>query len=93
MLESDNKFIPPRSLDINDYTYSFKDELKNNFYSYRYKYRSICGITIKIEENELKNYLLNKGEEIKYEITSGVIEHKCKDKVIKEQQNKREDIN
>ena len=47
MSESGTNFVPPKSIQINGYTYSLKDELKNNFYSYRCKYRSVNELQLK----------------------------------------------
>ena len=44
----------PRTLILGDYTYTYKDELINNFHSYRCKYRASCKVTIKIDINNIK---------------------------------------
>lgn len=71
-------FKPPKTLKINKYIYSFKDELKNDFYSYRCKYRTSCGLTIKVHKNELIKYNDNIASEINYQITSKIKEHECR---------------
>ena len=83
MSESGKNFDPPKSIQINGYTYSLKDELKNNFYSYRCKYRSVCGITIKIHQNELDKIINDKDGDIEYTISSTLKEHKCKESIKK----------
>ena len=79
MSEEQKKFIPPNSIENKDYIYTYKDELKNNFYTYRCKFRKSCGIVIKIHKDELIKYMENNNIELKYEITSKLKEHKCKD--------------
>ena len=88
MAESNNVKIP-RSLEIGEYIYSYKDKLINNFYSYRCKHRTICKITIKIELSEIKKYLENKKNNIIYTITSAEKNHVCKNnEVIESNDNK-----
>ena len=48
-------FQPTISLEINYFIYSFKDSLKNDYYTYRCKYRSKCGVILKISRTELIN--------------------------------------
>ena len=95
MSESNQIFNPPKAIQIKEYTYSFKDELKNNFYSYRCKFRSACGITIKIHQKELDKIMNNKEGEIEYTISSTVKEHKCKKNINKEFKKEKieQDIN
>ena len=71
------EFIPPRHIKINDYIYIFKDELINNFYSFRCKYRTFCKIILKISREELEKYSKSEDYIIKYEITSNQKEHSC----------------
>ena len=51
-----NPFIIPKHIKINDYTFSFKDQLANDKFSYRCKYRMKCKLTIKIAKDELQKY-------------------------------------
>jgi len=53
-MKDNSIFVPPRSIKIDDYSYTYKDKLTNDFYSYRSKHRQQCKITIKIEKKELK---------------------------------------
>ena len=38
MREVKKKFISPNSIGINDYIYTYKDQLKNDYYNFRCKY-------------------------------------------------------
>ena len=59
----DNQSIEiPRSLELGNYTYTYKDELTNNYFSYRCKHRIICKITIKVAKSEIIKYVKNKGQ-------------------------------
>ena len=68
MSENDD-FKVPSHIKISNHIYSFKDELVNQYYSYRCKYISNFKIIIKMSKEELKKYLDNEEYEIKYEIT------------------------
>ena len=68
----------PRHIEINKYIYSFKDELKNNFYSYRCKYRQKCKIIIKVAREEIEKYNKNDNYEIQMDISSEQKNHTCK---------------
>ena len=87
-------FIPPRSIDLGDFIYSYKDKLTNGYYTYRCKFRKSCNIVIKTSINELKKYLGN-NTDINYEITSKIKEHTCKNEINKklENNNKQAKIN
>ena len=66
----DNQSIEiQRSLELGNYTYTYKDELTNNYFSYRCKHRTICKITIKIAKSEIIKYVKNKVINIEYTIT------------------------
>ena len=59
----DNQSIEiPRSFELGNYTYTYKDELTNNYFSYRCKHRIICKITIKVAKSEIIKYVKNKGQ-------------------------------
>ena len=47
-------FVPPKTIEIKEHIYSFKDELKNNHYTYRCKHRKICGLVIKLEPERVR---------------------------------------
>ena len=71
-------FQPPRSLEINNYIYSFKDSLRNDYYTYRFKYRSKYGVSLKISRTELIKYKEGKDiSEIQFEFTSKIKNHTC----------------
>ena len=91
MEELDDKF-PPRSIEINEYIYSYKDALTNDNFTNRCKNRTKCGIIIKIKKEELLKYTLDKKHIIIYDITSSIKTHKCKNINIKEDKNS-ENIN
>ena len=74
----DESFLPPRQIIINKFTYSYKDELTKNYYSYRCQYRTSCKITIKVARDELEKYVKVNSQIIKFEITSKEKNHKCK---------------
>ena len=66
-------FQPPRSLEINNFIFSFKDSLKNDYYIYRCKYRSKCGVVLKISRTKLIKYKEGKDiSEIQFEFTSKI---------------------
>jgi len=77
-MEEQKKFIAPRSITINNFEYTYKNDLANDFYSYRCKHRLKCKIIIKIKATELSKYLENKSIVISYSITSSEKEHTCK---------------
>ena len=71
-------FQPPRSLEINNFIYSFKDNLKNEYYTYRCKYRTKCGVVLKISRIELIKYKEGKDlSEILFDIKSKIKNHTC----------------
>lgn len=70
------EFIPPRSITIDNFNYSFKDKLINSF-SYGCQHRRKCNILLKITKEELKQYVENNNHKIKYTITSTLKEHIC----------------
>ena len=71
-------FQPPKTLEINKFIYSFKNSLKNNYYTYRCKYRSKCGVVLKISRTELIKYKEGKDiSEIQFEFTSKIKNHTC----------------
>ena len=84
-----NEFIPPRSITLDNFKYSFKDKLINTF-SYRCKLLRKCNILLKISEEELKKYVENNNYKIKYTITSTLKEHIC---IKKENEDKFENNN
>ena len=72
------EIFQPRSLEINNFIYSFKDSLKNDYYTYRCKYRSKCGFVLKISRTELIKYKEGKDiSEIQFEFTSKIKNHTC----------------
>jgi len=73
-----NKIAIPKPIEINEYTYCFKDQLANDHFSYRCKFRTKCKITIKISKKELKKYNNDKEYKVEYEITSKVTKHSFK---------------
>ena len=88
-------FVPPKTIEIKEHIYSFKDELKNNHYTYRCKHRKNCGLVINLEQKELEKYIENPLNEIKYEITSKLKEHKCKEEknIIEVSNKNKKEIN
>ena len=87
--------MPPKTREIKEHIYSFKDELKNNHYTHRCKQRKNCGLVIKLEQKELEKYIENPLNEIKYEITSKLKEHKCKEEknIIEVSNKNKKEIN
>ena len=78
----------PKAITINNFVYTFKNELINNYFSYRCKYRTSCKIIIKIDKDNLMKLLNNSNEEIEYVIISTEKQHKCLNKnIIKEPNN------
>ena len=72
----------PRTIILGGYTYTYKDELINNYHSFRC---TSCKVTIKIDMNNLIK-IINKEnlDNIEYYITSTEREHKCqKNNLIK----------
>lgn len=65
---------------INNYQYKFKNELVNDYYSYRCKYRTACKILVKINKENLIKLKENSTDNIEYTITSNETIHKCKKK-------------
>ena len=62
-----NQFIIPKHIKIEDYEFSFKNQLSNDKFSYRCKYRMKCKLTIKIAKEELKKYNDDNNYIMKYE--------------------------
>ena len=71
-LKSDKLGIPNKLI-IDGYHYSFKDQLKNNRFSYRCKRRG-CGVLLNIEKNELDKIKYGGSTNINYYINK---EHTC----------------
>ena len=71
-LKSERLGIPNRLL-IEGYSYSFKDVLKNNRFSYKCRARQ-CGVLMNIERKELDKLKLNGHNEIHYILSK---EHTC----------------
>ena len=89
----DNQSIEiPRSLKFGNYTYTYKDELTNNYFSYRCKHRTICKITIKIAKSEIIKYVKNKVINIEYTITSKEKNHICKENIKEDKITKIKDF-
>ena len=61
-------FNSTNSISIDDYEYKLKEELRNNFFSYRCKNRKECGLVIKVSKDDLKKYLENNNYKINYSI-------------------------
>ena len=77
-MEDKSKFTPPRNITLDKYQYSFKDNLTNDYYSYRCKHRNICKIYIKIAKTELiKLSDNNENQNILFTITSKEKNHLC----------------
>ena len=74
-------FEIPRSIELGENKYSYKDNLTKDCYSYRCKFRTTCKITIKIEKSQLKLYIENKSKQIEYTITSKDKNHTCKQNI------------
>ena len=72
--EYNNNFNPPLRVVINNYSFSLKDKLKNNNYTYRCMDRKNCNSSIHINESELSNYLSNNHYNIN--ITKTINPHK-----------------
>ena len=85
-------FEPPRQIKINEFIYSYKDELIKNNYSYRCQKRTLCKISIKVSKEELEKYIKDNSYIIQYTITSTEKNHKCTDTNINEIKNKSENI-
>ena len=73
----------PSHLILNSYTYSFKDKLKNNIYTYRCKHRTVYKVTIKIDEDNLKKYNDNLLDEIKFTFVNNIKDHSSKNLIKK----------
>ena len=69
-MEKENNFHIPRKLFLEEFEYTYKDELVNNYYTYRCSHRYVCKIVLKIHLDELIKYNKNNKNEIKYVITS-----------------------
>ena len=77
---------------IDNYQHKYKDELSNEYYSYRCKYRKVCKILIKINKENLVKLKNNSSDNFDYTITSRDKIHKCNKKIdIDEEKNESED--
>ena len=77
-MEDSKKIFSPRQLTFNNYIYFFKDTITNDYYTYRYKIRSISNVGIKINKENLIKYNENPiNEEIEFFYTSKNQTHKC----------------
>jgi hypothetical protein len=77
-MEESKKIFLPRHLTFNNYIYSFKDTITNDYYAYRCKFRSICNVGIKIKKENLIKYNENpNNEEIEFFYTSKNQINKC----------------
>ena len=86
-MSEQTKFLPPRNLLLGGNKYSYKDQLIDDFYSYRCTHQLKCKIVIKIKKDELIKYNKNQSEEITYEITSTDKQYICnenKKEILKE---------
>ena len=90
-----DSFAIPKSIKIEQYIYSHKACLKNEYYTYRCKKRKQCGMVIKVSKSELKKYIENNNTIINYEITSKINKHTCENdnNNNKDQNNKDDSIN
>ena len=52
-MSDNNIYTPPQSIKLDIYTYTFKDYLVNNFFSYRCQNRKKCKVTIKISKEAI----------------------------------------
>ena len=82
----------PNEITIDNYQYKYKNELSNEYYSYRCRYRTVCKILIKINKENLVKLKENQTDNIDYTITSREKIHKCNKKTdIDEEKNGAED--
>lgn len=58
-----------RHLQIDDYIYTYKDELINSNYNYRCKFHQACKFIIIVNIEEIKKYIKDNKYKIKYEIS------------------------
>ena len=65
----------PRHIQIDDYIFTYKDELINNFFCYRCKYRQSCKVLIKVALDEIKKFIKDSDYKIKYKISSSKKNH------------------
>ena len=79
----------PNEIKLDKYIYTYKCKLKEDYYSFRCKYRTKCSILIKINLKEIKKYL-NKESNIIYNITSTMKEHSCQPEIVKEKESSNE---
>lgn len=84
-----NIFIPPRHIYIGEYSYSYKDALINDNYTYRCTFRTQCKIVIKVNKEELVKYKEDNNYLIKYTTTGNTKEHNCR-KLENQDDNKNE---
>ena len=71
-------FCAPNEIKINKHTYTRKQKLVDDYYSYRCKNRKECSLTIKIKKEELEKLNDIDIPNIKYIITSRkTMEHTC----------------
>ena len=66
-----------QALTIKNFVYSYKEELKNKYYTYRCKHRIKCGVVIKISKTKLIKYTNKNYENIEYRIISKAQTHTC----------------
>ena len=64
--ENNTEFTIPKNIKLDNYIYSFKDILANNFYSFRCKHRKNYNLTIKVSKNELEKLTKNKDTTISF---------------------------
>ena len=91
MAENQELFNTPKTLEIKNYIYSYKCQLVNDYFSYRYKYRKNCQMLIKVTKEELKKYNQDNSNELKFEITSKIKEYTCKNKIVENKDSKAND--
>ena len=79
---SDN-FICPKSIILDNFTYSFKDRLSNNYFYFRCKYKKKGNITKKISKEELEKLNKDINTFIKYYYNCKNNQHQCDSKETK----------
>lgn len=85
-------FKTTRSLEINDFKYSYKDQLINDFLLIDVFIETIAKIIIKIKKSELLKYNKENNNQINYIITSKEKEPTCnKEKIQKSEKIDREE--
>ena len=66
-----------RHIILNNYTYTYKDALKNLNYTYRCKHRTICKVTIKIDKENILKYNQNLLNDVKFSYINDIKDHTC----------------